>query len=140
MQKSELTSVLNTGLDENRITEAEYNHALHLFTLIYESHTASECGDEHASLAALINKASGTDEETLKARMRSEYEAAMAVIMDTNTAAKIRSTGILKTLQDGLASGRITPSEFSEHQDLARQLVEMCHPAAHLRKNSVKVA
>ena len=100
MQKSELTSVLNTGLDENRITEAEYNHALHLFTLIYESHTASECGDEHAALAALINKASGTDEETLKARMRSEYEAAMAVItMDTNIAAKIRSTGILKTLQ-----------------------------------------
>ena len=47
------------------------------------------------------------------------------MIMDKNTAAKIRSTGILKTLQDGLAAGRITASEFSEHQDLARQLVEM---------------
>ncbi len=57
--------------------------------------------------------------------MRSEYEAAMAVIMNTNIAARIRSTGILKTLQDGFASGRITPSEFSEHQDLARQFVEM---------------
>lgn len=45
--------------------------------------------------------------------------------MDTNTAARIRSTGILKTLQDGLAAGRISRSEFDEHQALARQLVEM---------------
>ena len=45
--------------------------------------------------------------------------------MDTNIAAKIRSTGILKTLQDAVAEGRITASEFSEHQNLARQLVEM---------------
>ena len=125
MDKQELLTVLNTGLAQNRITEEEYNHALHLYTLIYEKHTASECGVEHASLAALINKASGTDEETLKARMRSEYEAAMAVIMDTNIAAKIRSTGILKTLQDAVEEGRISCSEFSEHQDLARQLVEM---------------
>ena len=47
------------------------------------------------------------------------------ITMDTNTAERIRANGILKTLQDGLTSGRITPSEFSEHQDLARQLVEM---------------
>ena len=45
--------------------------------------------------------------------------------MDTNTAAIIRSTGIHKTLQNAVEEGRITPSEFSEHQDLARQLVEM---------------
>lgn len=58
--------------------------------------------------------------------MRSEYEAAMAVItMNAEQAAKIRSTGILKTLQDAVEEGRISRSEFSEHQDLARQLVEM---------------
>ncbi len=50
--------------------------------------------------------------------------------MDTNTAAKIRSTGILTTLQDAVAAGRITLSEFSEHQDLARQLVEMIEAEA----------
>ena len=47
------------------------------------------------------------------------------MIMDTNIAAKIRSTGILKTLQDAVEEGRISCSEFSEHQDLAHQLVEM---------------
>ena len=130
MQKSELTSVLNTGLDQNRITEEEYNHALHLYSLIYESHTASETSGEHEKLAALINAAANTDEEVLKAWMKGEYEAAKAVIMDTNTAAKIRSTGILKTLQDAVEEGRITPSEFSEHQDLARQLVEMIEAEA----------
>ena len=125
MNKNELIPILNTGLAQNRITEAEYEQAITLYSLIYESCTASECGDEHASLASLIDKAADTDEEVLKARMRNEYEAAMAVIMDTNTAAKIRSTGILKTLQEAVAEGRITPSEFSEHQDLARQIVEM---------------
>lgn len=77
MDNNELIAILNTGLDQNRITEEEYNHAFHLYTLIYENHTASECGDEHASLASLINKAANVDEETLKLRMAEEYESAM---------------------------------------------------------------
>ena len=63
MQKSELTSVLHTGLAQNRITEEEYNHALHLYTLIYETYTASESSREHEALASIINTASGVDKE-----------------------------------------------------------------------------
>ena len=43
--------------------------------------------------------------------------------MNAEQAARIRTNGILKTLQDGVTAGRITQAEFDEHQALACQLV-----------------
>lgn len=104
-----------------------YNHAFHLYTLIYENHTASECGDEHASLASLINKAANVDEETLKLRMAEEYESAM-------TSADLQY--IRK--QEEKARAQITGDEgkTARRKLMRRWEEEKCHPAANLRKNT----
>ena len=65
MEKQELLTILDIGLSQSRITQAEYDEALHLYSLIYETHTASESSREHEALASIINTASGVDKETL---------------------------------------------------------------------------
>lgn len=59
MDKDKLTKILNNGLKLNSITQSQYTDALNLYHKIYETHSAPESGAEHATLAKLINKATG---------------------------------------------------------------------------------
>ena len=127
MDKNKLLSILNTGLSQNRITQAEYDQAITLYSLIYETHTASESSTEHASLAALINKAGNADEEMLRIRMAEEYEAAMTsedlqYIREQEEKARAQITG-----DGGKTARRKLMRSWEE---------EKCHPAANLRKNT----
>lgn len=59
MNKESLIHLFNEGIIHNRISEEDQSRALALYSSIYETHTASESGVEHKTLATLINQASG---------------------------------------------------------------------------------
>ena len=73
MEKSELLEVLDAGLKQSRITEEQYQTAVELYKTIYEIHIASESSEEHATLASIINTASGTTPEELRNKMTEEW-------------------------------------------------------------------
>ena len=73
MEKSELIEVLDAGLKQSRITEEQYQTAVELYKSIYEIHIASESSEEHATLASIINTASGTTPEELRNKMTEEW-------------------------------------------------------------------
>lgn len=95
MNKNELLTVLDEGLSSSWISKSEYDEALHLYSLIYETHAASESSREHETLASIINTASGVDDETLKAKMREEYmtSADIQYIREQQEKAKAQITG-----------------------------------------------
>ena len=66
MNKQSLIHLLKEGLNTRRITDTDYNHALDLYTLIYEEKVESETSTSHAELASIITLASGLSPTELK--------------------------------------------------------------------------
>ena len=76
MNKQSIIHLLKEGLNTRRITDTDYNHALDLYTLIYEEKTKDESSDKHKELCAIINTATATDVTNLK-KMSCEDKSAV---------------------------------------------------------------
>ena len=66
MNKNSLIHLLKEGLQSHRISQDDYNHALDLYTLIYEEKAESESSDAHAELCRIITLASALSPTELK--------------------------------------------------------------------------
>ncbi len=76
MNKNDLITVLNTGLEKGRLSTADYAEAIQLYELIYEKKIFSESSSEHEKLSSLINRAAGTTSADLVNMLKTAAAAA----------------------------------------------------------------
>lgn len=75
MNKQSLIHLLKEGLQNQRISQSDYNTALDLFHKIYEENTEDESSNAHAELCRIINTASGFSPTELKKMSCEQHDA-----------------------------------------------------------------